>query len=64
LYNSLGVKHKTSSAEHPHSNREVEAANKIILVELKNRLDTTQGKWPKELLEVLWAYRCHDIGGN
>jgi len=47
-----------SSVEHPKTNKQAEAANKIILNELKKRLDPTKGKWTKELLEVLWAYRC------
>jgi len=27
-------------------------------VELRKRLDNTKGRWPEELVEVLWAYRC------
>jgi len=27
-------------------------------VELRKRLDTAKGRWPEELVEVLWAYRC------
>ena len=32
-------------------------ANKVILV-AKKRLDSAKGRWPEELVEVLWAYRC------
>jgi len=27
-------------------------------VELRKRLDSAKGRWPEELVEVLWAYRC------
>nr|KYP71446.1 Pol polyprotein [Cajanus cajan] len=40
------------------SNGQAEAANKVILTELKKRLGDSKGAWVEELLEVLWAYRC------
>ncbi|KAL1317601.1 uncharacterized protein LOC107640596 [Arachis ipaensis] len=40
---SLGVKKKFSSVEHPQTNGQVEAANKIILQGLKRRLDQMKG---------------------
>ena len=49
FYTGLGIKHITSSVEHPQTNRQVEVANKVILVELRKRLDEAKGKWP---------YRC------
>jgi len=58
FYISLGIKHITSSVEHPQTNGQAEAANKVILVELRKRLDTAKGRWPEKLIEVLWAYRC------
>lgn len=57
FYNGLRIKHKTSFVKHPQSNMQVEAINRIILVELKKMLATTKGKWLKQLLEVLCAYR-------
>ncbi|XP_020239374.1 uncharacterized protein LOC109818341 [Cajanus cajan] len=54
----LGIKHRFTSVEHPQSNGQAEAANKVILSELKKRLGTAKGTWAEELLEVLWAYRC------
>jgi len=27
-------------------------------VELRKRLDDAKGRWPEELVEVLWSYRC------
>ena len=53
-----GIKHITSSVEHSHTNGQAEAENKVVLVELRKRLDSAKGQWPEELFEVLWAYRC------
>jgi len=57
-YEELGIHHVTSSVEHPQTNGQAEAANKIILNELKKRSGMAKGNWPEELLEALWAYRC------
>nr|KYP54578.1 Pol polyprotein [Cajanus cajan] len=54
----LGIKHRFRSVEHPQSNGQAEAANKVILTELKKRLGDAKGAWAEELTEVLWAYRC------
>jgi len=54
----LGIKHITSSVEHPRTNGQAEATNKVIHGQLKRRLGTAKGRWEDELLEVLWAYRC------
>ncbi|XP_072072016.1 uncharacterized protein [Arachis hypogaea] len=53
----LGVKQKFSSVEHPQSNGQVEAANKIILQGLKKQLDQKKGSWVDELASVFWSYR-------
>ncbi|XP_072084471.1 uncharacterized protein [Arachis hypogaea] len=45
----LGVKQKFSSVEHPQSNGQVEAANKVILHGLKKRLDQKKQSWADEL---------------
>jgi len=58
FYTSLDIKHVTNSVEHPQTNGQAEAANKVILVELRKRLDSAKGRWPEELIEVLWAYKC------
>ncbi|XP_025628782.1 uncharacterized protein [Arachis hypogaea] len=39
----LGIKQKFSSIEHPQTNGQVEAANKVILQDLKKRLDQKKG---------------------
>ncbi|XP_020209594.1 uncharacterized protein LOC109794563, partial [Cajanus cajan] len=54
----LGIRHRFTSVEHPQSNGQAEAANKVILTELKKRLGDSKGAWAEELVEVLWAYRC------
>jgi len=54
----LEIKHITSFIEHPQTNGQAEASNKVILLQLKKRLGAIKGKWADELLEVLWAYRC------
>ena len=44
--------------EHPQTNDQAEAANKVFLNKLKKILGPAKGNWTEELLEVLWAYRC------
>ncbi|XP_016172873.1 uncharacterized protein K02A2.6-like [Arachis ipaensis] len=39
----LGIKQKFSSIEHPQTNGQVEAANKVVLLGLKKRLDSKKG---------------------
>ncbi|XP_072084676.1 uncharacterized protein [Arachis hypogaea] len=53
----LGIKQKFSSVEHPQTNGQVEAANKVILLGLKKRLDNKKGAWADELASVLWSYQ-------
>ncbi|XP_020216847.1 uncharacterized protein LOC109800479 [Cajanus cajan] len=55
---NLGIRHRFTSVEHPQSNGQAEAANKVILTELKKRRGSAKGAWAEELPEVLWAYRC------
>nr|KYP62073.1 Transposon Ty3-I Gag-Pol polyprotein [Cajanus cajan] len=54
----LGIKHLPTSMEHPQTNGQAEAANKVILRELKKRLGNAKGQWPDELPSILWAYHC------
>ena len=55
--NDFGIKKSFSSVDHPQSNDQVEAVNKIIKFNLKTKLEEHKGLWAKELLKVLWAYR-------
>jgi len=58
FYKGLGIRSITSFVELPQTNGLVEAANKVILNELKKRLGTAKRRWTEELLEAFWAYRC------
>ncbi|XP_057733107.1 uncharacterized protein LOC130948405 [Arachis stenosperma] len=53
----LGIKQRFSSVEHPQTNGQVEAANKVILKGLKKRLEGKKGSWAEEIAPVLWSYR-------
>ncbi|XP_016164441.1 uncharacterized protein LOC107606960 [Arachis ipaensis] len=53
----MKIKHQFTSVEHPQANGQAEAANKVILVGLKKRLQEAKGAWAEELPQVLWAYR-------
>nr|KYP70190.1 Pol polyprotein [Cajanus cajan] len=55
---NLSIRHWFTSVEHPQSNGQAEAANKVILTELKKRLGAAKRAWAEELPKVLWAYRC------
>ncbi|XP_070046483.1 uncharacterized protein LOC142169590 [Nicotiana tabacum] len=46
-----------SSPYHPSANEQVESTNKIIIQNLKKKLEDAKCKWPDELSGVLWAYR-------
>jgi len=58
FYRNLKITHITSFVEHPQTNGQAEAANKVLLDQLKKRLDGAKGKWSNELLEIFWTYRC------
>ncbi|XP_027368325.1 uncharacterized protein LOC113874287 [Abrus precatorius] len=51
----LHIKHRVTSVEHPQTNVQAEAANKVILHELRRRLGSAKGEWVKRLPEILWA---------
>ena len=52
FYRELGIAQLSSSVEHPQTNRLVEAANKIILIGLKKRLEKAKDLWANELHAV------------
>ena len=54
----LGIKHLITSVEHPQTNGQAEAANKVILRAFRTRLDKSKGLWKEELPSILWAYHC------
>jgi transposase InsO family protein len=54
----LNLEIRFASVAHPQSNGAAERANGKILEALKKRLEgATKGKWPDEMLSVLWALR-------
>ncbi|RDY04866.1 Tf2-11, partial [Mucuna pruriens] len=52
----LKIKQVFTSVDHPQSNGQVEAANKVILRGLRKRLEEAKGRWAEELPQVLWSY--------
>jgi len=42
----------------PQTNGQTEATNKVILNELKKKLDRTKGLWVKKTPGILWGYHC------
>ncbi|XP_014521982.1 uncharacterized protein LOC106778524 [Vigna radiata var. radiata] len=58
FYRELGITLVTSSVEHPQTNGQAEAANKIILQELKKILGEAKGRWVEEIDQILWGYWC------
>jgi len=58
FFKGLGIKHLVTSVEHPQTNRQAEAANKVILSELKKRLSQLKGLWAEEIPSILWGYHC------
>ena len=53
----MGIKKSFSSVDHPQTNGQVEAVNKIIKFNLKTKLEERKRLWAEELPKVLWAYR-------
>lgn len=52
----LNIQQIFSSVEHPQTNGLADAANKVILMGLKKRLDNAKGRWAEGLPQVLWSY--------
>ena len=53
----LGIKNQFSSPGHPQANGQTEVTNRTLLKIIKTKLDDAKGAWPKELPNVLWAYK-------
>ncbi|GAU34163.1 hypothetical protein TSUD_162630 [Trifolium subterraneum] len=53
----INTKHHFTSVEHPQTNGQAEAANRVILRGLRRRLGDAKKQWVEELPHVLWAYR-------
>nr|XP_033512230.1 uncharacterized protein LOC117276916 [Nicotiana tomentosiformis] len=57
FFEDLKIKRITFSPYHPSENGQAESPNKVIIQNLKKRLEESKGKWTEELPGVLWAYR-------
>ncbi|KAI9128684.1 hypothetical protein K1719_000167 [Acacia pycnantha] len=53
----LGITHHFASVEHPQSNGQAEAANKVILDGLKKKMQEADTSWVEQLYNVLWGIR-------
>jgi len=53
----LGIKNQFSSPSHPQANGQTKVTNRTLLKIIKTRLDDAKGAWPKELPNVLRAYK-------
>ncbi|XP_019266928.1 PREDICTED: uncharacterized protein LOC109244321 [Nicotiana attenuata] len=53
----LKIKRIASSPYHPCANGQAESRNKVIIQNLKKRLEAPKGNWPEELLRFLWVCR-------
>ncbi|XP_020973549.1 uncharacterized protein LOC107646977 isoform X3 [Arachis ipaensis] len=50
------IKHRFSSVEHPQTNGQAEAANRVILQAIKKKLNDAKGEWAELIPEILWGY--------
>ncbi|GAU29247.1 hypothetical protein TSUD_391950 [Trifolium subterraneum] len=53
----IGTTQHFTSVEHPQTNGQAEAANRVILRGLRRRMGASKGSWTEELHNVLWSYR-------
>ncbi|XP_075080436.1 uncharacterized protein LOC142165946 [Nicotiana tabacum] len=54
---SKQIKRITSTPYHPVGDGQAESMNKVIINNLKKKLEESKGNWPEVLPGVLWAYR-------
>ncbi|XP_072054261.1 uncharacterized protein [Arachis hypogaea] len=45
-----------SSVEHPQTSGQAEVANRVILQEMKKKLNNAKGEWADLIPEILWSY--------
>ena len=57
LLSKYGVKHKVATPYHPHTNVQVELANREIKTILMKVVNSNRKDWSLKLLDSLWAYR-------
>jgi len=56
LCSEVGIKQVFTSVEHPQTNGQVESANRVLLRDLKRRLEKAKGTWAEEVSRIVWAY--------
>ncbi|XP_016178934.1 uncharacterized protein LOC107621425 [Arachis ipaensis] len=63
---NFNIQHRFSSVEHPQTNGQAEAANRIVLQAIKRKLDNAKGEWAELIPEVLWSYNTtvHNTTGE
>ncbi|GAU50817.1 hypothetical protein TSUD_410870, partial [Trifolium subterraneum] len=54
---TIGTTQHFTSVEHPQTNGQAEAANRVLLRGLRRRMGASKGNWTEELHNVLWSYR-------
>ncbi|GAU40178.1 hypothetical protein TSUD_292830 [Trifolium subterraneum] len=54
---TIGTTQHFTSVEHPQTNGQAEAANRVILRGLRRRMGASKGNWTEELHNVMWSYR-------
>ncbi|GAU39725.1 hypothetical protein TSUD_144910 [Trifolium subterraneum] len=54
---AIGTTQHFTSVEHPQTNGQAEAANRVLLRGLRRRMGASKGNWIEELHNVLWSYR-------
>ena len=52
----LGISNRYSTPAYLQGNSQAEVINKVIVNELKKRLDEVKGRWVEELPHILWTY--------
>ncbi|XP_060960826.1 uncharacterized protein LOC133031358 [Cannabis sativa] len=60
-YDERGIHRGFLAVVHPQANGQVEGTNKVIMKNLKTRLEKLKGAWVEELLNILWAYRTTPV---
>ncbi|KAL0402739.1 UNVERIFIED_CONTAM: hypothetical protein Slati_4303800 [Sesamum latifolium] len=58
------TKQKFTTVAHPQANEQVEVTNRIIIQEIKRKLERVGGNWTEELTSILWAYRTTPRGST
>nr|XP_025625780.1 uncharacterized protein LOC112718093 [Arachis hypogaea] len=63
---NFNIQHHFSSVEHPQTNGQAEAANRVVLQAIKRKLDNAKEEWAELIPEILWSYNTtiHNTTGE